>query len=287
MQSQAKDIAQQSNSSFYYAFSLLPANQREAMNTVYAFCRQTDDIVDEGDESTEIKYQKLREWREELELALKGASKFSLLNRLSGFIRQFNIPIDPFFDLIKGMEMDLQTNRYLSFEDLRQYCYRVASTVGLMCIEIFGYKNKGAREYAINLGLAMQLTNILRDISEDKDMDRIYIPQEEIRMFGLDENHFFEEKMAENFKNLMKFQVDRAHSLYDEADKGIKMLDRDAQFAIYSASKIYRGILRKIELQHYDPFRGRVFVPQSKKVQILIGEAVRTRIFPLTASAGK
>jgi phytoene synthase len=141
--------------------------------------------------------------------------------------------------------------------------------------------------YAEKLGVAMQLTNILRDICEDKEMDRIYIPLEEIRIFGLEENHFFDEKISENFKNLIKFQVDRTHHFYDEADKGIKMLDRNAQFAIYSASKIYRGILRKIELQNYNPFQGRVCVPQSKKAQIVISEAVRTKLFLLPTPAGE
>jgi phytoene synthase len=134
---------------------------------------------------------------------------------------------------------------------------------------------------AEKLGVAMQLTNILRDIKEDKEVDRIYIPQDEIRRFGLDTNHFYEERMSENFRKLMKYQIDRAHQYYDEADQGIKMLDRDAQFAIYSASKIYRGILRKIELQDYNPFLGRVYVPRVKKAQIVVSEALRTRLLPV------
>jgi phytoene synthase len=183
--------------------------------------------------------------------------------------------------------MDTHKNRYETFDDLYLFAYRVAGVVGLMMTPLLGYKNPEAMDYAENLGIAMQLTNILRDVKEDKDMDRIYLPLEEIRMFGLDENHFFEENMSENFRNLMKYQVDRAHNYYDAADKGIKMLDRDAQFAIYSASKIYRGILRKIELQNYNPFQGRVFVPQSKKLQILIGEALKTRVLPQIVSASE
>ena len=134
MKDQAKDIAKKSKSSFYYAFSLLPESKRDAMNTVYAFCRRTDDIVDENNEPDEVKYEKLRKWRIELERSFKGESEYTLLNKLAGIIKQFNIPLDPFFDLIRGMEMDLQRKRYLSFDDLSQYCYRVASTVGLMCI---------------------------------------------------------------------------------------------------------------------------------------------------------
>jgi 15-cis-phytoene synthase len=156
MSDNSKEIAKESKSSFYYAFSLLPRSKRDAMNAVYAFCRKTDDIVDEGNDSDDLKYEKLRKWRIELEKALKGTSEYPLLNKVATIIKQFNIPLEPFFELIVGMEMDLQRKRYLSFEDLTQYCYRVASTVGLMCIEIFGYKNKSTKDYAVNLGVALQ-----------------------------------------------------------------------------------------------------------------------------------
>ncbi|MGE5682436.1 MAG: phytoene/squalene synthase family protein [Bacillota bacterium] len=124
----AQEIAKKSKSSFYYAFSLLPEEKRDAMNTVYAFCRETDDLVDNISDSEEVKYEKLRKWRIELEKSFKGKSEYILLNRLTKIISQFNIPIDPFFELIKGMEMDLQKKRYISFDDLTLYCYRVAST---------------------------------------------------------------------------------------------------------------------------------------------------------------
>ncbi len=177
----AKEIAKKSKSSFYYAFNLLPAEQRDAMNTVYAFCRETDDIVDEGTISDDIKYDKLRKWRIELEKSLDGQSDYPLINKLSKTIQHFNIPLEPFFDLIKGMEMDLQKKRYLTFNDLQTYCYNVASTVGLMCIEIFGYRHPSAKDFAINLGIALQLTNILRDVKKDAEKGRIYLTQ---RRFG-------------------------------------------------------------------------------------------------------
>ena len=179
-----KDIAKNSKSSFYYAFSLLPENKRDAMNTVYAFCRETDDIIDNINESEELKYEKLHKWRIELERALRGKSEYFLFNKLVKIIQQFNIPLDPFFELIKGMEMDLQQKRYLKFDDLMLYCYRVASTVGLMCIEIFGYKNKSTKDFAVNLGLALQLTNILRDVKTDAQNGRIYLPQEDLIKFN-------------------------------------------------------------------------------------------------------
>ncbi len=177
----AKEISKKSKSSFYYAFNLLPNEKRDAMNTVYAFCRQTDDIIDEGNESDELKYEKLHRWRVEFEKAFSGNSEYLLLNKLANTISKFNIPLDPFFELIKGMEMDLQRNQYLTFDDLVLYCYRVASTVGLMCIEIFGYKNKSAKDFAIDLGIALQLTNILRDIKKDAKKGRVYLPQEDFK----------------------------------------------------------------------------------------------------------
>lgn len=184
----SKEIAKKSKSSFYYAFNLLPNEKRDAMNTVYAFCRQTDDIVDEGNEPEEIKYEKLKKWRIELEKAVEGHSTYTLFNKLGRTISQFNIPLDPFFELLKGMEMDLRYKRYLSFDDLITYCYCVASTVGLMCIEIFGYKHKSARDFAVNLGIALQLTNILRDIKKDSAKGRIYLPQQDLIKFDYSES---------------------------------------------------------------------------------------------------
>jgi phytoene synthase len=212
-----------------------------------------------------------------------GESEHPIVGPFISVANKFGISQKYPLELIKGVQMDTNINRYETYDDLHLFAYRVAGVVGLMMTPLLGYNNPEAMIYAEKLGIAMQITNILRDVREDKEMDRIYLPLEEIRMFGLEENNFFEEKMSENFKNLMKFQVDRAHQYYDEADIGIKMLDRDAQFAIYSASKIYRGILKKIELHGYNPFKERVFVPQSKKVQILISQAVRTKLLPQTA----
>lgn len=153
-----KTIAKKSKSSFYYAFNLLPEDKREAMNTIYAFCRKTDDIVDEGNDPALVKYENLRKWRNEFEKALKGKSSYPLLNKVVVIIGKFNIPLEPFYDLIQGMEIDLQKQRFDSFADLLDYCYKVASTVGLMSIEIFGYKHESTREFAVKLGYALQLT---------------------------------------------------------------------------------------------------------------------------------
>ena len=271
MTSIEQDIARSSKSSFYYAFSLLPQEQREAMNTVYAFCRQTDDIVDEGNESDDIKYKNLRKWKNELDKALKGSSDFALMNKLAGFIKQFNIPIDPFFELIKGMEMDLQRNRYLSIDELLQYCYRVASTVGLMCIEIFGYNNSKTKDYAINLGLAMQLTNILRDIKKDADLGRIYLPQEDFKKFNYSENELLNNTYNSNFISLMEFQANRAQYFFNKANSSLDIADKAAMFPARAMQHIYHRLLKKLEREQFDIFNKNIAVSKYEKVSIALG----------------
>jgi phytoene synthase len=174
--------------------------------------------------------------------------------------------------------MDITHKRYDTFDDLYVFAYRVAGVVGLMMTYVLGAKSEEAFIYAEKLGIAMQLTNILRDIQEDKNMGRIYLPKEDLASFGLTEDDIFNEKMQPKMRRLMKFQIRRAHSYYNQGNKGIHLLARDAQFAIYSSSKIYRGILRKIEARNYNPFLGRVYVPQLKKVGILLQEVIRTRV---------
>lgn len=271
MEDQSKQIAKESKSSFYYAFSLLPSPKREAMNTVYAFCRKTDDIVDEGTDCEDIKYERLRKWRIEFEKALHGQSTYPLLNKLTNVIRQFNIPLDPFFELIIGMEMDLQRKRYLSFDDLVQYCYRVASTVGLMCIEIFGYKNNSAKDYAINLGVAMQLTNILRDVGKDIDNGRIYIPQYDLERFNYTENDLIQKKYNDNFVSLMSFESQRAKYFFDKADQSLDFEDKPSLFPARAMQHIYFKLLRKIQAADYDVLNHQIRVNTLEKAAISLG----------------
>jgi phytoene synthase len=244
----AKEIARKSKSSFYYAFNLLPTEQRDAMNTVYAFCRQTDDIVDESAGTDELKYEKLRKWRMELEKSLNGLSDYPILNKLSGTIQKFNIPLEPFFDLLKGMEMDLQKKRYITFNDLRTYCYNVASTVGLMCIEIFGYRHPSAKDFAVNLGIALQLTNILRDIKKDAEKGRIYLPKEDLEKFN-----------------------------YNESDS-LNLEDKKAMFAARAMQHIYYRMLNKIVDADYDVYNNQIKISTFKKVGISLGVWAKYRI---------
>lgn len=271
MPDEAKNIAKKSKSSFYYAFSLLPSEKRDAMNTVYAFCRQTDDIVDDLEDTEEVKYEKLRKWRLELEKAISGNSEYFLFNKLIKSIRQFNIPFEPFFELIKGMEMDLQQKRYLSFDDLSLYCYRVASTVGLMCIEIFGYKNKSTKDFAVNLGLALQLTNILRDVKVDAEKGRIYLPMEDLTRFNYSEKELMNNVYNDNFVHLMKYESERARNYFDKANHNLTREDKYSMFAARAMQHIYSKLLQKIEARNYNVFEEKIRVSSFEKVGISLG----------------
>lgn len=274
----AKEISKKSKSSFYYAFNLLPAEQRDAMNTVYAFCRETDDIVDEGTVADDLKFEKLRKWRIELEKSLKGHSDYPLINKLSKTIQHFNIPLEPFFDLLKGMEMDLQQKRYVSFNDLQTYCYRVASTVGLMCIEIFGYRHPSAKDFAVNLGIALQLTNILRDIKKDAEKGRIYLPQEDLKRFNYNESDVFNNTYNQNFQKMMQYQVERAKWYFNTATASLNKEDKKAMFAARAMQHIYYRMLNKIVDADYDVYNNKIQISTAKKVGISLGVWAKYRL---------
>jgi phytoene synthase len=271
MEDQARQIAKESKSSFYYAFSLLPPEKRDAMNTVYAFCRKTDDIVDEDYETDDIKYERLRKWRTEFEKAIYGKSDYQLLNKVAYIKKKFNIPMEHFLELIIGMEMDLQRKRYLHFDDLIEYCYRVASTVGLMCIEIFGYKNHSTRDYAINLGLAMQLTNIIRDVGTDSESGRIYIPLKDLIQFNYSESDLLQKKYNSNFKALMTFEAERAKEYFHKANQSLYFEDKPALFPARAMQHIYSKLLQKIEKSEYDVLNKIIKVSKFEKAAISVG----------------
>ena len=269
---EAKEIAKKSKSSFYYAFNLLPAAKRDAMNTVYAFCRETDDIIDEGNEPDELKFARLRKWRIELEKSINGNSDYVLLNKLGKTIAGFNIPLEPFFELIKGMEMDLQKKRYNSFEDLMIYCYRVASTVGLICIEIFGYKDRQhAEDFAVNLGIALQLTNILRDITKDSERGRIYLPKDDLEKFHYSETDIINRNYNNEFKELMSYEVERAKMYFEKATLSLNLDDKAAMFAARAMQHIYYKMLQKIVEADYDVYNQNIIVSKFEKVGISLG----------------
>lgn len=268
----SREITKQSKSSFLYSFSLLSKEKNDAINTVYAFCRKTDDIVDSKDKTNEEKFSELSDWRNELERVLTGKeSEFHLLNNLNSVIKKFNIPFQPFYDLIDGMEMDLNKNRYSTFEELMDYCYKAASTVGLMTIEIFGYKNSETKNFAVNLGIALQLTNILRDIKTDAENGRIYIPLEDLRRFNYNEKDLLEGNYNIEFVKLMEFECNRAKEFYAEANKDLSKEDKGNMFAARIMEHIYFRLLRKIEKKNYNIFEKKISVSKLKKILITAG----------------
>jgi phytoene synthase len=269
MNATASAITRNSNTSFYYSFSLLPRPKREAIHAVYAFCRYSDDIVDEEDDQ-QRKIVRLRRWRIELNRALRGTSSSSLLNQLSATARRFNIPVELFYEVLRGMEMDLTTTRYETFDDLLEYCYLVASTVGLICRKIFGYRNESTRDYAVNLGIALQLTNILRDVKDDAKRGRIYIPREDLARFGYSEDDLLRCRYTPAFRSLMEFECLRARSYFDKARAALRNEDKRFFFAARVMSSIYAHILDRIEKAEYNVFDRRISLPRLLKVLIAL-----------------
>jgi phytoene synthase len=243
------EITRRSRSSFYYAFILLTAERRRALNAVYAFCRFIDDIAD--DESIREPAALLTRWREELDRVYAGVPTRALSRALADSARRFAIPRVHFEEIIAGVEMDLSRTRYQTFEELRPYCYRVASALGLICIEIFGYRNPSAKTYAENLGLALQLTNILRDIREDAARGRIYLPLEDLARFNVSEDEILGGVYSSNFVSLMDFEAKRARELYAAAQMALAAEDRSTLLTAEAMRLIYGALLERIIKSNY------------------------------------
>ena len=275
----ARKITAHYSKSFYFSAQMLPREQRWATFALYGFCRHCDNLIDTPRQRTETEILgEIQRLTEELQIAYNtGESQDPIIRVFILVAKAYGIPIAYPLDLLNGVAMDVQQTRYKTFDELSLFCYRVAAVVGLMMTHVLGYKDERAFDYARQLGIAMQLTNILRDIKEDKEMGRLYIPQADLAQFGVTEQDIFEEKMTPQLRALMKFQVERAHQYYTEAIPGISLLKTESQYAIYSAARIYRGILRKIEDRDYNPFLNRVFVSSTQKVGILLHEQIRTK----------
>ena len=275
----ARRITAHYSKSFYFSAKMLPKEQRWATYALYGFCRHCDNLIDTPRQRTETEIvREIQLLTEELQVAYNtGESQHPIIRAFILVAKAYGIPIEYPLDLLKGVAMDVQQTRYKTFDELSLFCYRVAAVVGLMMTYVLGYKDERAFGYAKQLGIAMQLTNILRDIKEDKDMGRIYLPQKDLVKFGVLEQDILEEKITRQLKELMKFQIERADCYYTKAMPGISLLETESQYAIYSAAKIYRGILRKIEEHNYNPFLSRVFVPSSQKIGILLHEGLRAK----------
>lgn len=265
-----KALTKKSKTNFYYSFLILPKEQKEALFVLYAFCRTLDDIVDENNDSAEKKVEQLNFLRDEIENCYQGKAKYPATTALSAQIKSFNLTKQYFFELINGVEMDIKYERYSNFSELVKYCYGVASTVGLLCMEIFGRREDRFKEYAINLGLSLQLTNILRDIKSDAKRCRIYIPLDEMKQFSYSEQDLFNEIYNESFIKLMDFQLTRARTYYK---KTIQLLSKKERYSVVSAEimgKTYYNILEKIELRNYNIFNEKITLSGFKKAAIAL-----------------
>ena len=252
-----QDKAAGSGSSFYYSFLFLPAEKRQAITAVYAFCREVDDVVDECSDAN-VALSKLHWWRAEIFGTFDGKPNHPVGKALATSIQRFNLPKEYFLEIIDGMEMDLEQTRYPTFTDLGLYCYRVASVVGLLAAEIFGYEDRATLKYAHNLGMAFQLTNILRDVKEDAERNRIYLPLEELAQFGVSEQDILDLKQTDNVKKLLAFQAQRARDYYQQAFALLPEADRYSQRTGLIMASIYQTILERITRDPQQVLAGRI-----------------------------
>jgi phytoene synthase len=273
------------DTSFYYSFLVLPAEKRRAIVAVWDFCRAVDDEVDDAGEAR----VSVQRWRDELdscygEGGLKTGPSTPQGQALRPFIERFNLPRGAFEELIDGVEMDLTQTRYATFADLHQYCLRVASAVGLVCVEIFGYRDPAARTYASELGVALQLTNILRDVPVDLARGRIYIPVEDLDRFGVTEADLRAACAADGagpsppLRDLLAFQAARARRYYARAREALPREDARRLVAAEIMSGIYRGVLTRIEGSGYDVFSRRIRVPRPARAWIAAATWARTQL---------
>ena len=262
-------IAQHYGRTFYLGSLLLPPPKRKAIWALYAFCRYADDLVDNSLDHTAT-HAKLDDWEDQLlQATCQGIVSHPILAAWTDTARRYPLPLDAARDLLSGLRMDLQINRYACFDDLRLYCYRVASTVGLLSSAVIGYCDPVALNYAVDLGIAMQLTNILRDIGEDSRKNYIYLPQEELDHFGYSEAQLMNGEITASFVRLMDFQIERARQYYRRAAYGIKLLNADGRLSIMTSMLLYGKILDQIERNNYEVFRKRAHLSMVAKISHL------------------
>ncbi len=275
-----KGITRSAAKNFYYAFLVLPRRKREALCAVYAFMRRCDDITDDTSLSFADRRQKLDSWLDALHAAQQGQpTDDAILLALTDAQRRYSIPAGLLDELAHGTAMDIDIEegqsanglsiRYQTFEELRLYCYRVASVVGLVCIHIFGYRDPVAEGLAERCGLAFQLTNIIRDVKEDASMGRVYFPEEDLAQFGLAAHEFLHAQDPARFRPLLAFEAARAREYYSSGDELISFISEDSQPALWVLVNIYRSLLEKIAVKQFDVFTAKVSLSSWEKSRIL------------------
>ena len=277
-----RQITAEFSKTFYLGTLLMPEEKRQAIWAIYVWCRRTDELVD-GPRASLTTNETLDQWEQHLESIFSGVPIEDEDVALVDTLKRFPIDIQPFRDMIEGQRMDLYRSRYETFDELKLYCYRVAGTVGLMTTPVMGvdttsrtapwdiYQNRqhDPTEEAIALGIANQLTNILRDVGEDARRGRIYLPLEDLKRFNYTETDLFNGVVDDRWQQLMQFQIERARQFYVLAEAGISALSPDARFPVWAALMLYRGILDVIERNRYDVFRKRAYVPATQKLTYL------------------
>ncbi|MGH7138062.1 MAG: phytoene/squalene synthase family protein [Pirellulales bacterium] len=260
-------VARRSAKNFYYSFLVLPREKRRAMCALYAFSRQTDDLGD-NPRPVDERRAALAAWRRSLERALNGTFDSPIFPALADTVERYRLPAHYLHELIDGVEMDLDRSRYETFEDLSGYCYKVASVVGLCCIHIWGFSDERAFEPAIRCGVAMQLTNILRDLKEDAARGRVYLPQEDLERFGYSADDLRRGVVDRSLRELMRFEVGRAERLYAEAAELERWLSPDGRTVFGAMTHIYRGLLDEIKRADGDVFARRIRLTTWRKLRI-------------------
>jgi phytoene synthase len=275
------------DTSFSYSFLVLPAAERRAIGVVWDFCRAVDDAVDEApDPATAAR--EVAAWREEIGRLFGSDTPLTpQAQQLKPFVKMFSMSRQPFDDLVDGVEMDLKRSRYDTFDELAGYCRRVASAVGVMCIEVFGCRDSRSREYAFNLGLALQLTNIIRDIKSDLQQGRVYLPQEDLAKFGVTEAALAAGPVTGAIRDLLAFECQRARHFYAAAAQAMPHEEARKLVAAEIMGGIYFEILQRIERRGYDVFSERVRVPKLQRARIALQIWARSQLsaFGLTRSA--
>ena len=259
--------AAQSGSSFYYSFLFLPTELRQAITALYAFCREVDDVVDENTDP-QVARTSLAWWRSEIVRMMQDEPTHPVTRALSPHVKTYGLQMDDLVAVIDGMEMDLSQTRYLDFKGLEHYCWHVASVVGLLSARIFGLTDTRTLQYAEKLGLAFQLTNIIRDVGEDARRDRIYLPVSELQQFEVPASDILNAKHSDRFERLMRFQAERAHRYYDEAFALLPAQDRRAQRAGLIMAAIYRALLHEIERDGFRVLQHRISLTPLRKLWI-------------------
>lgn len=262
-----KDKTAKSGSSFYYSFLFLPELQRQAIIALYAFCREVDDVVDETHEP-DVARSTLEWWRQEIKQTFKGQATHPVGKALHTAVQNFDLHEEYFMEIIDGMAMDLDQSSYDEFKHLALYCHRAASVVGLLSVEIFGYQDRKTLKYAENLGMALQLTNIIRDVREDAERGRIYLPQNELQQFNVNADDLLNTKSSPELIELLKFQTIRARQYYQQAMQALPDCDRYTQRTGLIMAAIYQATLDEIEGDNFQVLQHRVSLTPIRKLWI-------------------